>query len=70
MTLTEVCTAIEAETRTRTWAEATVALRVLVIQGIIECLTSEAAGAAKKVRQRKPRKAKTVPLTQHAEASE
>ena len=70
MTVEEAYAAIEAETRTATWKEANITLRVLVIKSIFEQVTSEPEQAAKKIKQRKPRKSKTVPLTQHAEGSE
>ena len=73
MTLTELCTAIESDTRGLTWKEAPLNLRVLTleraIQTFIDELTGEPEEAAKKVvKVRKPRKAKAAPLTQHAEA--
>lgn len=71
MTIREVCLAIEAETHSRTWAAANLEMRLSVIESCIDNWTGEPSNAAKKVvKVRKPRKAKTVPLTQHAEGSE
>ena len=71
MTLQEVCQAIEAETHTRTWVEANNATRLAVIAGCMdEWEIDKPEQAGKKIKQRKPRKPKTVPLTQHAEGSE
>ena len=69
MTIEEAYAAIEAETRTATWKEANITLRVLVIKSIFEQVSSEPEEVAKKVVKRKPRKAKAAPLTQHAEGA-
>lgn len=71
MTLTELCTAIEADTRGLIWKEAALNLRVLTleraIQNFIDQSSAEPEEAAKKVTKvRKVRKPKAAPLTQHA----